>query len=71
MELTKEALMKGVLGHDDRVELMIEFQLWVMACEEMFKYNLQEDYIDELRAKAPSWINNDIEKAIRTQQFKK
>jgi len=31
-----------------------------MACEEMYKFNLQEDYVNELRAKAPNWIMNDI-----------
>jgi hypothetical protein len=56
MELVKDSLIKGVLENDVRIDLMIEFKLWVLACEEIYKHNLQEDYLDELRAKAPSWI---------------
>jgi hypothetical protein len=56
MELMKEFLTKGVVENNERIELMFEYKLWVMACEEMYLYNLQEDYVDELRAKAPSWI---------------
>ena len=56
MELMKEFLTKGVVENNERIELMLEYKLWVMACEEMYLYNLQEDYVDELRAKAPSWI---------------
>lgn len=54
-DLLKEALLQ-IPKDQERVELLIEFQLWIPACQEMFKTNLHEDYVEELRAKAPSWI---------------
>lgn len=54
-DLAKEACMQVPKDHE-RVELLLEFQLWIPACQEMFRVGLHEDYLPELRNTAPSWI---------------
>jgi hypothetical protein len=46
LECAKEAIMKGIPQNQDRVQLLIEFNFWVDACEEMFKHNIQDDFLD-------------------------
>ena len=69
-ELAKDALIQIPKDHE-RIELLLEFQLWIPACNEMFRVGLHEDYIDELRSKAPSWIESDIQKELMKAASKK
>jgi hypothetical protein len=54
-ELVKDALMQ-IPKDPDRVENLIEFQLWIPACQEMFRAGLQDEYVHELIEKGPDWI---------------